>query len=129
MPPPVHIVISAVPSPRRSSSSSAVPIRIEQGQIPLRIESYEAFQTIARTTIEKLKMKRSKDPRAGRPIIGTAAARALDPVRDRQARQAARAQAASERQQSSRKQADRAGSRSAGQGPATDPPAAAGQGT
>ena len=62
-----------------------VPIKIKQGSIPLRIESYELFQMVARATIKHLEMKKSKDPNAGRPIIGTDAARVLDPVRNRQA--------------------------------------------
>ncbi len=54
-----------------------VPDMIEQGVIPLRIESYELFQMIARASIKHLDMKKSKDPLAGRPLPGTDAARAL----------------------------------------------------
>jgi cell division protein FtsI/penicillin-binding protein 2 len=103
-----------------------VPIKIEQGLIPLRIESYEAFQTIARTTIDKLKMKKSRDPGAGRPIIGTAAARALDPVRNRQAQQAAKSQRASDKKQD-RRSSGKGASRSAGRGAGTDPTGPPGQ--
>jgi stage V sporulation protein D (sporulation-specific penicillin-binding protein) len=81
------------------------PIKIEQGVIPLRIESYELFQMVARATISELNMKRSRDPNAGLPIIGTEAARRLDPERNRQAVQAAKSQRQSSRQDTSRKQA------------------------
>jgi hypothetical protein len=66
-----------------------VPIKVKQGIIPLNIESYQAFQMVARATIKHMKMKKKKDPNAGRPIIGTPAARQLDPVRNRQGIQAA----------------------------------------
>ncbi len=66
------------------------PLWIKQGQIPLNIESYEAFQMVARATIEQLDMKKSRDKAAGRPIIGTAAAAMLDPVRDREAQRQSR---------------------------------------
>ena len=62
-----------------------VPISVSQGKIPLELESYEVFQMLARATITQLDMKRSKDPEAGRPIIGTDAAEVLDPVRNREA--------------------------------------------
>lgn len=106
-----------------------VPISIKQGSLPLRIESYEAFQTIARTTIKKLKLKKSRDPNAGRPIIGTAAAKQLDPVRNRQAQQASRAQKTDQNRRTSEKPSGKARSTAAGQGATTDPPAAAGPGT
>ncbi len=73
-----------------------VPIEISQGRIPLRIESYQLFQMVARTTIDQLKMKKSKNPEAGLPIVGSAAARELDPVRNRQAIAASRASKAPE---------------------------------
>ncbi len=72
-----------------------VPIEISQGRIPLRIESYQLFQMVARTTIDQLKMKKSKNPDAGLPIVGSEAARQLDPVRNRQAVAASRASRAS----------------------------------
>ncbi len=73
------------------------PIKIEQGAIPLRIESYELFQMIARSTIKQMKMKKSKDPRAGLPILGTDAAKKLSPVRNRAVVQNAQEQASVER--------------------------------
>jgi len=105
------------------------PISIKQGAIPLRIESYELYQMIARTTIDQLQMKKSKDPNAGLPIIGSAAARALDPVRNRQAIQASKSQARSAGKQTAGKEADKSRSRSSGLNVASDPPADAGQGT
>jgi cell division protein FtsI (penicillin-binding protein 3) len=59
------------------------PIRVEQGVIPLSIESYELFEMVASATIRSLGMKKLKDPDAGRPIIGTEAARVLTPERNR----------------------------------------------
>ena len=112
-----------------------MPNWVKQGDIPLRIESYEAFQTIARTTIDKMKMKRSTDPSAGRPIIGTAAARMLDPVRNRQAVQAAKADRTTtkpkqdEAKPAARKQAGKARSKASGRKVTSDPPAAAGGST
>jgi cell division protein FtsI (penicillin-binding protein 3) len=103
------------------------PIHVKQGDIPLRIESYEAFQTIARTTISKLKMKKSKDPRAGMPIPGTAAARSLAPTWNRQQMQAKQGGRAGAEQASSKKAPGK--SRSSRQGTAADPPAAAGRDT
>ena len=70
-----------------------VPKYVKQGRIPLRIESYELYQMVARATIKQLGMKKSKDPNAGRPIIGTLAARTLDPNRNRAALQQAKKQA------------------------------------
>jgi cell division protein FtsI/penicillin-binding protein 2 len=64
------------------------PIHVKQGDIPLRIESYELFQMVARSTINQLNMKKSKDPNAGRPIIGSDAAKRLEPMRNRQVQQA-----------------------------------------
>lgn len=75
------------------------PITIEQGLIPLRIESYELFQMVARATIDSLGMKKSKDPEAGRPIIGTYAARVLTPERERAGAKAARQQTRQEAKQ------------------------------
>ena len=105
------------------------PISIKQGAIPLRIESYELYQMIARTTIDQLQMKKSKDPNAGLPIIGSAAARALDPVRNRQVIQASKSQARIAGKQTAGKEADKSRSRSSGLNVASDPPADAGQGT
>lgn len=62
-----------------------VPIYVKQGDIPLRLESFEVFQMIARASIKHLDIRKSKDKSAGRPIIGTAAAESLDPVRNREA--------------------------------------------
>jgi cell division protein FtsI (penicillin-binding protein 3) len=44
-----------------------------QGNIDLEVQSYQLYQSIARSTIKKLGMRRSNDPLAGRPIPGTAA--------------------------------------------------------
>jgi cell division protein FtsI (penicillin-binding protein 3) len=66
------------------------PLMISQGVIPLRIESYELFQMVARAATKQLDMKRSKVPRAGKPIAGTDAARQLDPIGNREAIQQAR---------------------------------------
>ncbi len=60
------------------------PIYVRTGDIPLHIESYELFQMIGRSTIEQLDMRKSKDKNAGRPIIGTPAAVAWDPLRNRE---------------------------------------------
>jgi len=117
-----------------------VPMKVEQGSLPLRIESYELFQMVARTTINQLKMKKSKDPNAGRPIIGTAAAKALDPVRNRQAIQAAKATRKSEskqpqaeqvakKQTAKSKQTDKRKSEQADLNVAAEPPADADEGT
>jgi cell division protein FtsI (penicillin-binding protein 3) len=62
-----------------------VPIYVKQGDIPLNIASYELFQNVARSTIKELDMKKSKRPGAGLTIVGSEAARVLDPVRNRQA--------------------------------------------
>ena len=103
------------------------PIHVKQGDIPLRIESYEAFQTIARTTIDKLKMKKSRLPRAGMPIPGTDAARQLAPTWNRQQMQAKQGGRTAEEQGSAKKAAGK--SKSSGQGATADPPAAAGRDT
>ena len=107
-----------------------VPISIAQGSIPLRIESYQLYQMVARATIDKMKMKKSRDPGAGRPIIGTYAARVLDPVRNRQAVQTAKTSRSKGKQQAAAKQASKAKSKPKASDPdgASDP-AAAGQGT
>jgi cell division protein FtsI (penicillin-binding protein 3)/stage V sporulation protein D (sporulation-specific penicillin-binding protein) len=76
-----------------------VPIKNEQGNIPLRIESYELFQMLARASIKHLDIRKSKDPNAGRPIAGTDAAKALDPVRNRALMQKAKREAAREERQ------------------------------
>ncbi len=62
-----------------------MPLKHEQGSIPLNVESTELFRGVAQATIDKLGMKKSRDKAAGRPIIGTGAAAALDPVRNREA--------------------------------------------
>jgi cell division protein FtsI (penicillin-binding protein 3) len=64
-----------------------------QGLVEIKIESYELFQNIAKGAIKHLGIRRSKDRNAGLPIIGTAAARALTPARNDQARQQARIRA------------------------------------
>lgn len=69
------------------------PLKIEQGLIPLKIESYELFQMIARGAIKHLGIKKSKDRNAGLPILGTDAARRLTPQRQANAKQQARQQA------------------------------------
>ncbi|MEX1296224.1 MAG: penicillin-binding protein 2 [Candidatus Limnocylindrales bacterium] len=106
-----------------------IPVEIEQGNIPLRIESYEAFQTIARTTIDKLKMKRSKDPLAGRPIPGTDAARRLAPAWNREILRSLRNQRATDKGPTTRKAAARNGSKASALGSTTGGPAQADRGT
>jgi cell division protein FtsI/penicillin-binding protein 2 len=81
------------------------PIKIEQGVIPLRIESYELFQMVARATITQMQMKKSKDPEAGLPIVGTEAARKLSPERNRETVQAIRSQKQTRKKEDSGKQA------------------------
>ena len=54
-----------------------------QGHIEIKIESYELFRNIAKGVIKHMDIRRSKDPAAGRPIIGTDAARYLTPDRNR----------------------------------------------
>jgi cell division protein FtsI (penicillin-binding protein 3) len=74
---------------------AVIAVRIEepkpkikgQGIIQLKIESYELFQMIARGAIRHLDIRKSRDPDAGKPIIGTDAARVLTPDRNRQAKQ------------------------------------------
>ncbi len=78
------------------------PLSRKQGSIPLQVESYELFQMVARATIDRLHMKKSKDPAAGRPILGTAAAAVLDPVGNREALRKSRQEAkARERKEAS----------------------------
>ena len=86
------------------------PIKVEQGSIPLRIESYQLYQMIARSTIKNMNMKKSKRPEAGLPIIGTDAAKALTPLRDLAANKAARQEAKAQkaRQAQKTKQAEKA---------------------
>ena len=76
-----------------------VPDKVGQGYIPLRIESYQLFQMVARASIKHLDLKKSKDKSAGRPIIGTPAARGLDPVRNREALKQAKQEARREERQ------------------------------
>ncbi|MEA2026041.1 MAG: penicillin-binding protein 2 [Chloroflexota bacterium] len=76
-----------------------VPNKVGQGYIPLRIESYQLFQMVARASIKHLDLKKSKDKSAGRPIIGTPAAKALDPVRNREALKQAKQEARREERQ------------------------------
>jgi cell division protein FtsI (penicillin-binding protein 3) len=74
---------------------AVIAVRIEepkakirgQGLVDIKIESYELFQNIARGAIKHLDIRRSRDRNAGRPIIGSAAARVLTPQRNAQARQ------------------------------------------
>ncbi len=108
-----------------------VPISIKQGSIPLRIESYQLYQMVARATIDKMKMKKSKDPGAGRPIIGTYAARVLDPVRNRQAVKAAKSTRSGAKEQVDATVGGRTKSKptASGAGGASDPTAIASQGT
>ena len=80
-------------------TTAAYPLMVEQGNIPLRIESYETFQMVARAAIKHLDIKRSKDPNAGRPIIGSAAAKRLDPTRNREALKQAKQEARREERQ------------------------------
>jgi len=76
-----------------------VPDVVKQGYIPVPIESYQLFQMVARASIEHLGFKKSKDKSAGRPIIGTAAAKGLDPVRNREALKQARQETRREERQ------------------------------
>jgi hypothetical protein len=77
-----------------------------------------------RHPIDQLDLEPSKDPEAGLPIIGTDAARQLDPERNRQAVRASRALAKSEK-----KRNDQAQSPSTELGLASVPAADAGDGT
>jgi cell division protein FtsI (penicillin-binding protein 3) len=89
----------------------SVPISTKQGLIDLDVESYEAFRKVASATIKHLGMKASKDPNAGRPIIGTDAARALDPVRNSEAQRASQQEAKQqERREARAAKAAKAGS-------------------
>jgi cell division protein FtsI/penicillin-binding protein 2 len=54
----------------------AKPLRVEPA-LDLKIESYEAFKKLARVATKVLRIPKSSDPQAGRPIPGTAAARQL----------------------------------------------------
>jgi cell division protein FtsI/penicillin-binding protein 2 len=84
-----------------------VPITVEQGLLPLNVESYELYRRVALATIDNLKMKKSKRPSAGLPIIGTDAARVLTPQRNREAQkhQAAATKKVKKAQQAKRKEA------------------------
>jgi len=62
----------------------AVPLDL--APLDLEIESYEAFQMVARAAIKHLDIRKSKDPDAGWPIRGTGAARMLTPDRPRPSR-------------------------------------------
>jgi hypothetical protein len=81
-----------------------------QGSIPVRVESFELYQMVARATIQQLGMRRLKDPNAGRPIIGTPAARMLTPERNRQAVKVAKQQKRAEQRRAAKAKADTAGS-------------------
>jgi cell division protein FtsI (penicillin-binding protein 3) len=93
-----------------------VPIYVKRGRIPLHLESYEVFQMVARATIDKLDMKKSKRAGAGLPIIGTDAAKKLTPVRNRQAKQEAKREA----RQEAKKQVDQAKAAKAAPGKRAD---------
>jgi membrane peptidoglycan carboxypeptidase len=67
----------------------AVPVTTKP-YLDLEIESYELFQMIARGAIKHLDIKRSRDPQAGLPILGTEAAKELTPERALQAKRQAR---------------------------------------
>jgi stage V sporulation protein D (sporulation-specific penicillin-binding protein) len=98
------------------------PIYVKQGSIPLYIESYGLFQMVARASIKHLDIKRSKDPNAGRPIIGTAAAASLDPERNREAlRDAKRKAKQHERREAKAAKATTAGIPAQREGDDTDP--------
>lgn len=68
-----------------------IALRIEEAKpvslkpLDLKIESYEAFEMVARAAIKHLGIRRSRDPDAGWPIRGTQAARMLTPDRARTA--------------------------------------------
>jgi hypothetical protein len=62
----------------------ATPISLEP--MDLEVESYEAFELVARAAIKHLGIPKSRDPDAGLPIRGTQAARILTPERARVAR-------------------------------------------
>jgi len=79
--------------------------RIKQGIIPLKIESYQAYQMVARATIKQLGMKRLKDPNAGRPILGTEAARVLTPDRNRAGIRAAKLEQRTQQKQATKAKA------------------------
>ncbi len=64
--------------------------KVSQGSIPLQIQPFELYQMVARATIEQLNMRKSKDPNAGLPIIGTDAAARLTPIRNQAAKQQAK---------------------------------------
>ncbi len=81
------------------------PRWVKQGNLPLAIESTDLFRRVALATIDQLDMRKSKDKNAGRPIIGTAAAAALDPIRDREVRKGAKQDA--RRQQREEAKADK----------------------
>ena len=98
----------------RCASRSPSRIKIEQGVIPLRIESYELFQMVARATIKQLEMKKSKDPRRRAAHHRYRGGQGARPGRNRQAVQAARRSEQAEGRR--RPQAERGKSAKAGQG-------------
>jgi len=77
---------------------AVIAVRLEEpkvkifgkGLVDSKIESYELFRMVARAAIKQLDISKSKDPNAGLPIIGTAAARSITPQRNALARQRAR---------------------------------------
>ena len=77
--------------------------KVEQGVIPLKIESYELYQMVARATIKHMGMKKSKRPDAGLPIVGTLAAERLTPVRNREVKQAQKQQVRQEAKQTAKR--------------------------
>ncbi len=82
--------------------------KIKQGNIPLKIESYQAFQMVARATTRQLGMKKFKDPDAGRPIIGSDAAKSLTPERNRAAVRSARQAERKEQRQAAKAKTEKA---------------------
>ncbi len=99
------------------------PLWVKQGSLPLKIESTDLFRRVALATIDQLDMRKSKDKNAGRPIIGTAAAAALDPIRDREARNGARQDARREQREEARADKIKSTRPKKGRGPdtASDP--------
>jgi cell division protein FtsI/penicillin-binding protein 2 len=83
--------------------------RLVRGVPDLKIESYELFQSVARGAIKHLGIKKSKDPSAGLPIIGSQAARELTPNRGAIAKPGAKQGNKRDRERDSRK--SRAGPR------------------
>jgi cell division protein FtsI/penicillin-binding protein 2 len=100
-------------------------ISASQGIILLEDESFEVFRILGRAAIEHLDIKPSKDANAGQPIIGTAAARSLDPVRNREALRDAKRKAKQHERREAKAakagQATTAGVPAGGEGDDSDP--------